>query len=311
MTHPPIVPPPDVKFERLPAPTFSSASSSTTGMKFALVNVEGKPPEATFAARVYFMPKKLPSLLSTQRARELAVKMGFTDPPVEKSPTEFHFVSPADTLRTIDLDITTLNFRYKYAFENRADIFTRENLLSKDQALSQVREFILQYNLFDSSLLNGDIETHYVTYDPGPGIFRPSESIAQATAVRIDYRRKPIGDFPIVSPVFFKSYNYALFTNNPQIKIADLSYTYWPIAFDNYGTYPLKSSDAAWQDLIDGYALVVSLGNNNPENIIIRKIYLAYYDSEEPHMYLQPIFVFEGDNDFVAYLPAILPQWLE
>ena len=54
----------------------------------------------------------------------------------------------------------------------------------------------------------------------------------------------------------------------------------------------------------------MNLGNNSKDRIVIRNISLAYYDSDEPQEYLQPIFIFEGDNDFVAYLPAITGEYL-
>jgi hypothetical protein len=37
----------------------------------------------------------------------------------------------------------------------------------------------------------------------------------------------------------------------------------------------------------------------------VRKIYLAYFEPINLTNYLQPIFVAEGDNNFVAYMPAI------
>jgi hypothetical protein len=98
-------------------------------------------------------------------------------------------------------------------------------------------------------------------------------------------------------------------TINP--KILEMQYVFWPIAFDDFATYPLRSGAIAWQDLQDGYASIILNGNNKDDTIKIRQIYLAYYDSEEPQNYLQPIFVFEGDNNFVAYLPAITEDWLE
>lgn len=311
ITHPPPIPPPDAKFGRLPSPNFSHVASSSSGLTFSLVNIEGRPPETTTAAKVYFMPKKVPTLLSTQRARELAARMGFTNPPKENTPTEYFYVDPLDTLRTFALNTTTLNFRYKYAYEKKGDLFESNTIISKDQAVGEVRTFIQSYGLFDGSILDGNIQSQYLTYDSGADVFRPSDSIAKSNSVRIDFWRKPIGEFPLVTPLFFQSYNYALYTRDPRVKIVDLSYAFWPIAFDNVGTYPLKTSDMAWQDLIDGYAPIVNMGENKGNTVIIRQIYLAYYDSPEPQMYLQPIFVFRGDNNFVAYLPAILPDWLE
>jgi len=40
-------------------------------------------------------------------------------------------------------------------------------------------------------------------------------------------------------------------------------------------------------------------------------VYLAYYDSLDPQTYLQPVFVFEGDDDFLAYVPAVEAAWVD
>ena len=117
----------------------------------------------------------------------------------------------------------------------------------------------------------------------------------------------------ILPPKFNLSYISVLYAPSPGISspIIEISYTFWPIAFDDFGTYPLISGTSAWEELVKGNAAIISMGNNTSGNIVIRNIYMAYYDSEDPQLFLQPIFVFEGDNNFVAYLPAIIPDWLE
>src|SRR3990167_8846937 len=81
--HPVIVklPPPDVRFQKLPKPEFTIVERSSSGIDFILQNIEGKPPETTESARVYTMPKKLPSLLSDERATKFAAKFDFNLPP--------------------------------------------------------------------------------------------------------------------------------------------------------------------------------------------------------------------------------------
>ena len=88
-----------------------------------------------------------------------------------------------------------------------------------------------------------------------------------------------------------------------------MHYTFWPIS-DETATYPLKKSKEAWEELKDGKAYVASPGDGRTQ-VVIRKVFLGYYDSEEYQSYLQPIFVFEGDGNFVAYVPAVNPQWQE
>ena len=115
----------------------------------------------------------------------------------------------------------------------------------------------------------------------------------------------------ILPPGYDESYTYVIYTSTKERNILEANYTFWPIAFDDYGTYPLKSTQEAWQELIDGTGYVIKQGNNDPEKIVIRNVYLAYFDSKEEQNYLQPIFVFEGDNGFIAYVAAVSSQWQE
>lgn len=312
-THPTPVPPPNVKFSKLPSPKFSHVATSSSGIQFTLATVEGKPPEATAAAKVYLMPKKLPNLLASERAKKFAVKIGFTDEPELITSTIYRFTDPIEKLRTLEIDITNMNFKLKYDYAKNPQVFQIGQITSKDQALGEVKQFIQFNNLFDETVLKGKITTNLLIFNNDSKSFQEASSLSNANAVRINYFQNDLDNIPILPPRFSKSYNYAIFAAGTTLstRIIELSYTFWPISFDDFATYPLRSGREAWQDLKDGYAYVINMGNNTSENIVIRKIYLAYYDSEEQQRYLQPIFVFEGDNDFVAYLPAIAQEWLE
>ncbi len=312
-THPIPIPPPNIKFNKLPSPKFSHVATSSSGMTFTLETVEGRPPETTAAGKVYAMPKRLPNLLASERAKKLATKIGFTQEPEIVTSTLYRFTDPAEPLRTLEIDINDMNFRLKYDYIKNPQVFTIGKLGSKDEALSEVKQFVQFNNLFDQTVLKGKITTDLLKFDDEKKSFQPAPSVSNADAIRVNFFRSDLDEMPVVVPRFSKSYNYAIFNAGSTLstRIIDLSYIFWPIALDDFATYPLKSAQIAWQDLKDGYAYVVSIGRNTPENIVIRKIYLGYYDNEEPQTYLQPIFVFEGDNDFIAYLPAISPEWLE
>ena len=43
---------------------------------------------------------------------------------------------------------------------------------------------------------------------------------------------------------------------------------------------------------------------------MIKKIYLAYYLSEQRQNYLMPIVIFEGNNNFYAYVQAVQDEWI-
>jgi hypothetical protein len=87
-------------------------------------------------------------------------------------------------------------------------------------------------------------------------------------------------------------------------QILAAEYHYYPVEETKSGTYPTKTADTAWEELKDGKGYVVNLGDNS-EKVAIRKVYLAYYDAGQYVSHYQPVVVFEGDNNFFAYVPAV------
>ncbi len=311
-THLPPIPGPNHNFNKLPNPNFGKKTISSSGMSFSLELVEGKPPETTSAGKVYSMPKKLPTLLAAEKAKEYAKRLLFIQEPVQLSTTLYRFTDPQDKLRTMDLDITYKNFKIVYDYLKNPQGISLEEGIDKKSAENEVINFANIASI-DDSISNGIITYDALKYNSETKKFIPATSLSTANALRVNYFRKNLDNLKILPPAFNRSYNYTIYvpslTVNP--KILEMQYIFWPIAFDDFATYPLRSGAIAWQDLQDGYASVIENNNGKDETIKIRQIYLAYYDSEEPQNYLQPIFVFEGDNNFVAYLPAITEDWLE
>lgn len=313
-THPPAMPQPDVLFNKLPKPVFDS-SLSTSGMKFVLENIEGKPPETTASARVYTFAKKSPTFSSDEKAQKIALKLGFNAKPDKSDSINYYYTDPQDQNRTLTLDISYFNFILQYHYKNNPlEIFNNLERITKERALAQVKNFIRYNSLFEDSILNGKITTDLLRYDAISNDLLPASRLTNTQLVRVNFFRNDLDNLKILPPKYSKSYNYALYlpSNNSKTQLLELAYTFWPLDFANFATYPLRSSNDAWKDFVDGYANVIELGNNKKEDkFVIRKIYLAYYDSQEPQSYLQPIFVFEGDNNFVSYLPAVTSDWLE
>lgn len=309
----PVIEPPNALFNKIPNPAFPNIASSSSGMIFVLENIEGKPPETTSSARVYSMPKKMPSFLTNERATDFATKLGFTADPEIVSSFFFRFIDPKNNLRTIELDGVNLNFILKYDYLQNIELFNHQQVIKVDNSISEVKNYLQSNSLFDASVLQGKVTTQLLYFDTASKKFSPVNNLSSANALRINFFRQDLDGWKIIPPGFNESFNYVIYvpsldtTNN----ILEIQYTFWPIDINNFGTYPLRNAVSAWQDLIDGYAYVVNMGRNTPDKIVIRNIYLAYYDSEKPQSFLQPIYVFEGDNDFVAYLPAVASEWLE
>ena len=99
-------------------------------------------------------------------------------------------------------------------------------------------------------------------------------------------------------------------SNNLKKRIIQFAYTYWTIDYQTSATYALKTSAKAWEDLQAGKGYIARYPANT-SGAVVRSVYLAYYDSFDPQTYLQPVFVFEGDNGFLGYVPAVNSEWVE
>ncbi|MEO6508530.1 MAG: hypothetical protein ABIO02_01125, partial [Patescibacteria group bacterium] len=129
-----------------------------------------------------------------------------------------------------------------------------------------------------------------------------------------DFFRPDIDAIPspisTVTSKFPNSQNYVamVFANN-EMKVVKAQVQYFERSADQVGLYPLKSGDAAWQQLQEGKGYVI---NKHPDqtNIVIKKMFLAYYDPDEYQPYLEPVYVFIGEDDFVGYVPAVIDELL-
>lgn len=308
----PKIPTPESRFGKITIPGNVDIKQSTSGMKFSLENIQGKPPEATTVGKVYYMPKKSLSLLSAEKAENLAVRLKFSSEPQITDNTTYLYKDTQGLEKTLVVDIVTLNFDYRVDYTPlAADIFQKASLDTKEAMLSKVTSYVSRNSFFDASYLKSEPFVEIIRYDDPTKRFVSIDKIKNAHAIRVSYYRDKIDGLPVISPEYPQSYNYVLYTQSPPYDFLEISSLFWPVDFSNYSTYPLKTSMQAWQDLIDGYGYVIRLGDNTAEKIIIRKMYLAYYDTKTPQKYLQPVFLFEGDNGFYAYVPALAAEWLQ
>ena len=87
-------------------------------------------------------------------------------------------------------------------------------------------------------------------------------------------------------------------------KLVEATLDHYPVEYESVETYPIISSAEAWEILEAGKGFVAYI-DAGVTQAVVRKVFLAYYDSETPQHYLQPIYVFQGDNNFYGYVPAI------
>ncbi len=310
LIFPPKPPPPNNAFGKLPAIKFPAVASSSARLSFVLQTIEGDVPKASPSATVYFMPKAAPNLLALNGTQDFAGRLQFDPKPIQETKNIYRFNDPELPIRRLRFDIVSGNFILRYGFEQDPSVFTERNLPSPDTVTNEAQNFLQSYDLLKSDLADGTPAVTFWKFK-GSGL-TSATSLSGADAVRVDFFRAAIGDMKVVPPNPDEAAVNVIFSgsSNTKKRILQLAYTYWPVDLATMATYPLIPSGQAWQMLQTGGGYIARYPTGAP-TAVVRSVYLAYYDSYDPQTYLQPVFVFEGDNGFLGYVPAIDPQWIQ
>lgn len=310
MLFPPAPIPPNYAFGKLPALKFPQSTRSAE-LQYRLETVEGYVPPASESAMVFFMPKNAASLLDLTNAKEFAKQLEFTSEPIQETKYLYRFTDPQNSLRQMLYDLVSKNFSMKYFYPQDPSLFTERDVPLPQNALSEAQGILQSYMLYPSDIAKGSTSIQYLKFMGDTLVQTTSHS--QADAIRIDFFRAPIADTKIFSPNPDQGPITFIYSGSKSSKkrLLEFTYAYWPIDPLTNATYGLKTSSQAWTELQSGGGYIAKYPKGDRQDVVIRKVYLGYYDSLESQTYLQPIFVFEGDNGFMAYVPAITSDWIE
>ncbi len=306
--HPQPPPPPNLALGKIPAINFGPERYQAKNFSFQLQTVDGNLPNLGTQSRVYFIPILGPKFFDEDKTRKTAAALGFTNELGKISNTRFAF-SNIDTGATIKIDTINNNFEISYPWENNL-FFANTQGPNQAQALQAVQNYLGRADLWPDDIDPQNSNYIFLKYSHDERRLVTVPSLSESQLIKINLRRANLDNRPIMPPNPDES-NIAFIVSsqsgNRQFIFG--KYIRYPITNDRFGTYPIKSSVTAWEELKSGQGFIARLGNNSDQTpITIRNIYLAYFDPEIPQSFLQPIFVFEGLNNFLAYLPALDPS---
>lgn len=300
-THPKAPPPPTEDFGKLPGLSFVTLAPSNQ-FTYKLQIIEGVLPTFPDRATVYFMPKEVPNLLAKERAKVFAKNLGFDSQPAEAN----YVLTFIDSLQSKTLKLDTINKNFTF----HVDLGKDSSILGKspirlEEAKKAITDLFSQTDNFPFDSINEEkTKITYVATESGKLV--ETDSAASAVGVRYDFFKKAINDVPIVSSSFYDGNMHATYTGmwGEKKYFADAELFNFPVNLESKGTYPIKTSEQALDELQNGKGFVVATGAATSETII-RRVYIGYYDSKAYQQYLQPVVVFEGDQGFAAYVPAV------
>ncbi|OGM08577.1 hypothetical protein A2159_03565 [Candidatus Woesebacteria bacterium RBG_13_34_9] len=303
-----IVPPPKIPancaFKKLPDISFPD-KPKPENPNYTLELPEGSLPKLSETIEVYYMPTFQTDISKVDDAKKKAQKMGFNPDGkilVESIPNVYVF-DKNNIPSKLTMNIITGIFSISYDIEKNP-LIVRGAPLSSDQAISTVKSYLSTPDLLSDDIKDGNPTFQFLKTENN--ILVPAISLSEANAIKVNLFRKNYGkdgDIPSVTPDMPEGNIWFILGDKKEIVAGE--YHYFPIDAEKQATYPVKTSEKAFEELKEGKAYFANLGENS-SNIIIRRVYLSYYDAGQYTEYFQPVIVFQGDNDFYAYVPAIL-----
>ncbi len=331
---PPKITPPNQKYGVLSSLQFPQ-SEINDNFTYSINTISGTLPQFPDRLNIYPLVKDSPNLLNLDKAKAKAETLRFADqqgkvvPEISLGNGKYEWNEPIGINRKLQFDIVTFDFIISSSYLSSLTVLGAENLSDENNAIQTVQDFLSSIELLptDIDLTKTQNPSKDITYNTYPQLFAirsgtliPTTSLSSAKVIRVDLYQKDLeynldtgkkgaAKVKLKLPVLYPHPPYSSMSfwiasgqNNAEVDASSFVHRY--ISTDSPGTYPIKTVQAAFDELKNGDAYIPSYVGTDKE-ILINNVYLAYYLGGENQDYLMPIIVFEGQNNFIAYVSAI------
>ncbi|MBP9797762.1 hypothetical protein KBC70_01300 [Candidatus Woesebacteria bacterium] len=297
-------------FGQLDPIVFSRKIDYPSDISFTLENLEGRPVTSTSSALVFPMLTSRTRFGYQQTIGYMARAVGVD---IEKTPYSIDALAAIynDGVRKLTINITDYNFTFETDYNQIGEVFSTAVIPAENTIREEARSFMRQMNKFSSAFAQGRDNIIYLRYDQATQDFIVVKNPEDANVVEVDFFPPDVDVFPNVTPKYYNSQNYVTFVFRPEGNvIIKAQVSNYAKDFANGGYYPLKTGDQAYQELIDRKATIVSTAKGS-NKIVIRDMFVGYYDPEVFQPYYMPVYVFLGDDGFVAYVSAVEDMYVK
>lgn len=298
---PPSPPEPTVKYGGLPRLAFPE-KATLENITYKLETPSGGFPVITTQLPVYVMPPIPSNLKALEEAQTIAGELGFltNGKLISDSIPNVYVFQKNKYPSVFTINIVSGVFSISYDLSQDSSLFVVP--LTSEVAIKQVQSYLSSADLLPADLSDGRYTYEFYKIEKGELV--PVLSLSEANAIKVNVFRGNYNDLPSVTPNFPEANIWFMLGGSGSKQIIGAQYRYFPINKDENSTYPIKTAEKAWEDLQNNQAYIASYDGNG-QAVTVRKVYLAYYDAGQYQVYYQPVFVFEGDDNFMAYVPAI------
>lgn len=310
-THPEPPPPPTVGFGRLPAIEFPVQTEDEKPTSYRLETATGTTPSFGDRAKVYFMPRTTASLLADEAAKEKASRLDYVFEPEVIGTETYRWTKSQPLLSTLEMNIRTYNFSISSNYLTLPELLVNNEIPTGFEAVGRVKNLLERVDLLPDDIATASGEIVYLKSLGGE--LAPAVSQSDADFIQVDLNRNPIDTvYRMFTPEGYTGVITAILTGEygGRDDIVEMEYNYHPVDYDQVHTYPLRTTQSAWQILQAGEGYVANKGLDDAA--VVRSVQLGYFDSFDEQEYLQPIYVFENtESGFLGYVPALDPQFVQ
>lgn len=297
--------PPNAAFGKIPAPYFPSGIKRDFSYK--LDTVSGQLPSFADRQKVYKMVITVPQLLNFKNASSKITSLGFGPTPEKLSDSVYRWKENGTFTKALVMDVDRLQFSLSSNFLEDPNIVTANNLPSQADAISQAKDFLSSLGAYPQDI--DESKTQALLFKIDQGVISPAQNSATADLVSVYFYQKNVNGFPIVYPGGkISSMNVTIAGGPDNGQVVDARFFYQKVTGEN-AEYGIKTAKLAYDELKQGKAYIGSV-DAGATDITIKKVYVAYYSPGRTQNFLLPIIVFEGSNNFVAYVSAVKDEWL-
>lgn len=204
------------------------------------------------------------------------------------------------------MNIFSHNFDLGSSYLTNQAILSGTNVPDESQAIQDAQAFLDQLSLFPDDIDSSKTVTGLFSINALNLV--PATSVSNAQIIRVDFFQKDLEGLPIAySTPFGSNMSFLVGGGTTQAQVVEAHFYHFSWSKD-FATYPLKTSQELFSELVQGKAHIASFDGTSP-NITITDMYLAYY-IDPNQQYFMPIVVFKGTGNFYAYLSAVSDQWV-
>jgi hypothetical protein len=295
---------PTVRYGVLPKNVFPSKEFTKKNLAFEFTN--DVLPNFGDQAKVFVIYRSKTEILALEEAKEVAKNFGFLNEPSRVSEGVYEFKDNKN--RVLTMNVLEGNFNLKYPYTTDNSVLEGKNMPSKEKAIEAAETFLELGNKYGTDLKNGEKKVSY--WKIADGTLAAVSALSESNAIKIDFYRESVDKKYEITSAQNGEATVSILVSGAQEtdkRIIEANFKYATIDRESYSTYPIKTAAEAVEDL--------KAGNYWPSSdvvandVIIRTMSLAYYEPVTLTQYLQPIYIFRGDNNFVAYVSAITDKY--